>query len=170
MTLNPLIIYICSVNIWCANATMMLFHSAITLTVKQAPSCSEFNTFNVKLFVITVCLPVIFEFIEPRNLLKPICAIDRLRLCKHCYHYVSSSCLVSIGDFPSSTQRCLYVRCSALSPKPLFNSDQFPLNARCFFIVWVNISNLSKNYVRFVADRCHTLEWRSPAISLFSSQ
>ena len=139
ITFNILIIYKCPVNILCEVATVMLFRSAIPLTVWRAPCGSKFDTFDVKLSVITVCLPVNFEFSGPRNLLKPICAIDRLRLCKHCYHYVSSSCLVSIGDFPSSTQRCLYVRCSALSPKPLFNSDQFPLNARCFFIVWVNI-------------------------------
>ena len=100
MTLNPLIIYICSVNIVRTDATVMLFHSAITLTVKQAPSCSEFNTFNVKPSVITVYLPVIFELSGLRNLLKIICAIDRLRLWKHCLTIMclSSSCLVSIGD------------------------------------------------------------------------
>jgi len=60
MTLNPLILYICSVNIWSADATEMLFQSTIPLTVCQAPCYSEFNTFNVKLSVITVCLTVIF--------------------------------------------------------------------------------------------------------------
>ena len=60
-TLNPLILYICSVNIVCADATALLFRSSIPLTVWRAPSCCEFNTFNVKLSVITVCLPAIFS-------------------------------------------------------------------------------------------------------------
>ena len=60
MTLNPFILYICSVNIWCAVATAMLFSSAIPLTVWRAPCCSEFNTFDVKLAMIRVCLTVIF--------------------------------------------------------------------------------------------------------------
>jgi len=68
---------------------MLLFHSAIPLTVCRAPCCSEFNTFNVNLSVITVCLPVVFELSWPRNLLKIVCAIDRLMPLKHCYHYVS---------------------------------------------------------------------------------
>ena len=46
---------------------------------------SEFNTFDVKLSVITVCLTVIFNIVGPRNLLK---TVDRLRLCKYCYHLV----------------------------------------------------------------------------------
>ena len=70
MTLNPLIKYICSVNTVCADATVMLFHSAITITVWQAPSSREFNTFNDKLSVIAVCHTVIFELSGPRNLLK----------------------------------------------------------------------------------------------------
>ena len=87
--LNPLILYICSVNIWSVDATAMLFHSAIPLTVWRVPCCSEFNTFDVKLSVITVCPPFNFELSMPRNLLKTFCAIDRLRLWKHCYHSVS---------------------------------------------------------------------------------
>ena len=162
MTLNALIINICSVNFICADVTAMLFRSAIILTVWQATSCSEFNTFNVKLSVITVCFPVIFKLSGPRNVLKIVCAIDRLRIWKHCLTTMclSSSCLVSISEWPSPTQSCLFVRCSALSPKlifkPLFNSDQFQLNARCLFIVRANVSNLSKIYVRFVADIFHT--------------
>jgi len=160
MTLNALIIYICSVNFICADVTAMLFRSAIILTVWQATSCSEFNTFNVKLSVITVCFPVIFKLSGPRNVLKIVCAIDRLRIWKHCLTTMclSSSCLVSISEWPSPTQSCFFVRCSALSPKlifkPLFNSDQFQLNARCLFIVRANVSNLSKICVIFVADRC----------------
>ena len=72
-----------------SDATAMLFHSVIPLTVWRAPCCSEFNTFNVNLSVITVCLPVVFELSWLRNLLKTVCAIDRLRLWKHCYHSVS---------------------------------------------------------------------------------
>ena len=49
ITLNPLIKYICSVNIWSADATAILFHSAIFLTVWPAPRCIEFNTFDVTL-------------------------------------------------------------------------------------------------------------------------
>ena len=59
MTLNPLILYICSIKIWSTDATVMLFCSTIPLTVCRAPCCSEFNTFNVKLSVSTVCLTVI---------------------------------------------------------------------------------------------------------------
>jgi len=97
MTLNALIIYICSVNFICADVTAMLFRSAIILTVWQATSCSEFNTFNVKLSVITVCFPVIFKLSWPRNVLKIVCAIDRLRIWKHCLTTMclSSGCLVS---------------------------------------------------------------------------
>ena len=86
---KPTFIYICSVNVFCADATAMLFHSAIPLTVWRVPCCSEFNTFDVKLSVITVCPPFNFELSMPRNLLKTFCAIDRLRLWKHCYHSVS---------------------------------------------------------------------------------
>ena len=173
MTLNPLIIYICSVNIVCADSTAILFHSAITLTVWQAPSCCEFNTFNIKLSVITICRLVIVEHSGLRNLLNTVCAIDRPRLWKHCYHScVFLVVVVSIGDLPSSAHICLFVLCSDLSPKlilkPLFNSDQLPLNARCLFIVRANVSNLSQIYVRFVADRWHSLGWRTPSISLFS--
>ena len=78
---------------------------------------------------------------------------------------VFSSSLVSISDLPNPSQTCMYVRCSALSPKlilkPLFIFDYFPLNARCLFIVRASISNLSQIDVRFVTDRWHTLEWRS---------
>ena len=49
MTLNPLILYICTVYIWSADATAILFHSAIFLTVWPAPRCIEFNTFDVTL-------------------------------------------------------------------------------------------------------------------------
>ena len=66
---EPTFIYICSVNVLCADSTAMLFHSAIPLTVWRVPCCSEFNTFDVKLSVITVCLPFIFELSMPRNLL-----------------------------------------------------------------------------------------------------
>ena len=58
MTLNPLIKYICLVNILYADATAMLFRNAIPLTVWRGPCFSEFNTFDVKLSLITVCLPV----------------------------------------------------------------------------------------------------------------
>ena len=57
MQQNTLHIYVNS----CVAATGMQFRSAIPLPVWQAPSCSEFNTFNVKLSMITVCLPVIFK-------------------------------------------------------------------------------------------------------------
>ena len=80
--LNSLFIYVCSVNIWSTDATPMLFGSTIPLTVWRAPYCK----FNVKLAVITVCLPVIVEFSGPMNHLKPVCAIDRLRLLNHYYH------------------------------------------------------------------------------------
>ena len=60
MTLNPLIIYICSVNIFCVDVTAMLFCRAIPLTVLRAPCCTEFNTLNVKLSLVMVCLPVMF--------------------------------------------------------------------------------------------------------------
>ena len=57
MTLNPLILYIYSVNIRCyCNAVSQ----CNTLTVWRAPCRSEFNTLNIKLSVITVCLTVIF--------------------------------------------------------------------------------------------------------------
>ena len=42
MTLNPLITYICSVNIWSVVAT------AIPLTVCWVPCCSKLNTFNIR--------------------------------------------------------------------------------------------------------------------------
>ena len=61
MTLNPLILYICSDNILCADATVMLFRSAIPLTDCRGPCYSEFNTFDVKLSVIMLCLTVNFE-------------------------------------------------------------------------------------------------------------
>ena len=64
MMLNPLIIYICTVNILYADANAMLFRSAIPFTVWRAPCCSEFNTFDVKLSVIMVCLPAMFELSE----------------------------------------------------------------------------------------------------------
>jgi len=40
------------------DATAMLFRNAIPLTVWRGPCFSEFNTFDVKLSLITVCLPV----------------------------------------------------------------------------------------------------------------
>ena len=59
------------VNILCVVATGMLFRSTISLTVWQAPSCSDFNTFKIKLSMITVCLPVMsFSLVAPRYLLK----------------------------------------------------------------------------------------------------
>jgi len=39
----------------------MLFRSATTVTVWREPCCSEFNTIDVKLSVIMVCLPAMFE-------------------------------------------------------------------------------------------------------------
>jgi len=88
MKLNPLILYICSVNILCVDATSMPFRSAKPLTVWRVPCCSEFITFDVGLFVIKVCPSVIFSKVGQSNLLKTVCAIDRLKLCKHCYHSV----------------------------------------------------------------------------------
>ena len=82
MTLNPLIIYICSVNIVCAYSTAMLFRSATTLTVRKRHLVV--STFNFKLSVITVCLTVIFELSWPRNLRGKTIVIDRLRFWKHC--------------------------------------------------------------------------------------
>jgi len=38
---EPIFIYICSVNVLCADATAMLFHSTIPLTVWRAPHCNE---------------------------------------------------------------------------------------------------------------------------------
>ena len=96
----------------CAVATGVLFRSAISLTVWQAPSCSEFNRFNVKLFVIKVCLPVILRLMGPRNLLKmSVLSIETL-LPRWVF---SSSCLISISDLPSSTQTFMSVWCSAFS-------------------------------------------------------
>ena len=96
-----------------------------TRTVWRAPCCSKFNTFDVKLSVITVCLPVIFELSGPRNLLKTVCAIDRLR--KHCYHSVSFPVVVLspwVTCLSLHKHLRIHVRCSALSPKlilkPLF--------------------------------------------------
>ena len=74
----------------------MLFFRAIPLSVWRAACCSEFETFNVNLSVITVCLPVIFELSGPRNLLKTFGAIDRLRLWKHCLHSLSFQYIILI--------------------------------------------------------------------------
>ena len=62
-TLNPLILYICSVNIWSTDATAMLFRSAIPLRICRVPYCSEFNTLDVKLS---------FSLVGQRNLLKTV--------------------------------------------------------------------------------------------------
>ena len=125
---------------------------------------SEFNTFNVKLSVITICPPVIFELSVPRNLLKTFCAIHRLRLWKHCYHSVSFRVVVCSSSVTCLTldKDVMYVRCSTSSPKlklkPLFILDKYMLNPRCLFMVHANVSNLSQIDVRFVADRFHALE------------
>ena len=87
-------------------------------SVCWAPCCSEFNTINIKLSVITVCLKFL-NLVGPRTLLKTVRVIDRRRLWKHWYHSLSFPVvgLISIGDLPSSTHKIMYVRCSALSPK-----------------------------------------------------
>ena len=59
MTLNPLIKYICSVNILCTDATVMQF--TVQYPSQSAPRYCEFNKFDVTLSVITVCLLVFFK-------------------------------------------------------------------------------------------------------------
>ena len=126
----------------------MLFHSTIPLTVWRVSCCSGFNTIGFKLSVITVCLPVIFELIGTEESSETVCAIYILILWKHCLF--PSSCLVSIGDLPSFVQINVYVRCCVLSPTliwiPLFISNQFPLNARCLFIIHAAVSVTSNAF------------------------
>ena len=106
--------------LWCCFAVQYPSQSV------WAPCFRNFDTFDVKLYVIiTVCLPVFFELSGPRNLLKTVCAIDRLR--KHCYHSVSFPVVVWspwVTCLSLHKHLRIHVRCSALSPKlilkPLF--------------------------------------------------
>ena len=137
-----------------------LFFSTCKISIIWLHSTdSEFNTFDVKLSVSTICLTVIFqlsgaeESSENRLCHRQTKALETLiPLC-----VFSSSCLFFICDLPSSTQTIMYVSCSALSPKlklkPLFIFNKSPLNTRCLFIVRANVSNLSQIDVRFVMDR-----------------
>ena len=121
-----------------------------------------------KLSVITVCLPVIFELSGPRNLLKTVCAIDRLR--KHCYHSVSFPVVVWcpwVTCLALHNHLRIHVRCSALSPKvilkPLFIFWSFSVKRK------VLVYCLCK-YFKSFTDRWHALQSSSPTISFFSLQ
>ena len=130
----------------------MLFRSAIPLTVSRVYCCSEFNTFNVKLSVITVCLTVIFNIVGPRNHLKTVCAIHRLRVCKHCYHSMYFPVVVWS---PSVT--CLALHKTYVGDLlRLYPKTHIVTTFLCLFIVRANISNLID--VRLVTDICHALE------------
>ena len=119
MTLNPLILYICSVYI--SNVQLLLqccfgvqYPSQSVEHHVVANSTHSTSNFPWLRYVFQSFL----SLVRPRNLLKIFCAIDRLRLWKNCYHscVFSSGCLISIGDLPNSTQKIMYL-CSALSPK-----------------------------------------------------
>ena len=116
MTQNPLIIYICSVTISYMTevATGMLLRSTITLTVWRTPCCSEFNIFDGKHSLITVCLPVVFELSMADKSSKTVCAIDRLRLRKHCIHSVSFQVVIWSPSVPCIAVHKQLCKCTAL--------------------------------------------------------
>ena len=70
MALNSLVIYICSVNILCADV------------VNSTHSMSNF-------LWLRYVFQSLFSIVGQRILLKIVCAIDRLKLWKHCFHFVS---------------------------------------------------------------------------------
>ena len=109
-----------------------------------------------------------------RNPLKTVCAIDRLKLWKHCYHYVS---FPEVVWSPSVTCLALHKDvCMCTAPLYLQTSywnrlfyifDKLSLDARCLFNFHANVSNLSQIDIRFITNRWYALEWRSLAMSLF---
>ena len=135
---------------------------ALHLIVWQAPSLCEFNMFNFKLSVITVCLSVIFLAKWGRGIFLT-CMCHRLTkaletLLPRCVF--SSSCLISSSDLPSSTQTFIktHIKTALCS---------WSISVKCKVIVYCSCKCLD---VRFITDNWRAFQWRLPDISLFSKQ
>ena len=77
-------------------------HSAIPLTVQYPSQCNTPSQSGQHHIVVNSthltsqcpCLPVIVVLSGPMNLLKTVCAIDKVRFWGHCYHSVSFTVVV----------------------------------------------------------------------------